>query len=72
MVKEISIRNQIIPTGADKEAEEVRDEQDTNKQVGRKASFILRITSRQYATWQDPYPGRREELQSIFEALWSS
>ena len=30
----------------------MRDEQDTNKQVGRKASFILRITSRQYATWQ--------------------
>jgi len=52
MVKEISIRNQIIQTGADKEAEEVRDEQDINNQVGRKASFILRITSRQYATWQ--------------------
>lgn len=35
-----------------KEAFAVRNEQDVKNQVGRKASFIVRVTSRQNATWQ--------------------
>lgn len=34
------------------EAEAVKDEQDIKNQVGRKASFIVRVNSRQNATWQ--------------------
>ncbi len=30
----------------------MRDEQDSKNLVGRKASFIVRVTSRQNATWQ--------------------
>ena len=30
----------------------MKDEQDIKNQVGRKASFIVRVTSRQNATWQ--------------------
>lgn len=30
----------------------MRDEQDIKNLVGRKASFIVRVTSRQNATWQ--------------------
>jgi hypothetical protein len=30
----------------------VRDEQDSKNLVGHKASFIVRVTSRQNATWQ--------------------
>ena len=30
----------------------MRDEQDVKNQVGRKASFIVRVNSRQNATWQ--------------------
>jgi len=30
----------------------VRDEQDSKNLVGRKASFIVRVNSRQNATWQ--------------------
>ena len=30
----------------------MRDEQDSKNLVGHKASFIVRVTSRQYATWQ--------------------
>lgn len=41
-----------IQTGTDKEAEVVRDEQNIKNQVGRKASFIVRVNSRQNATWQ--------------------
>lgn len=39
-------------TGTGKEAEAVREEQDIKNQVGRKASFIVRVNSRQNATWQ--------------------
>ena len=41
-----------VQTETDKEAEAVKDEQDIKNQVGRKASFIVRVTSRQNATWQ--------------------
>ena len=30
----------------------MRDEQDSKNLVGRKASFVVRVTSRQNATWQ--------------------
>lgn len=41
-----------VQTVKSKEAEAVRDEQDVKNQVGRKASFIVRVHSRQNATWQ--------------------
>ena len=41
-----------VQTETDKEAEAVKDEQDIKNQMGRKASFIVRVTSRQNATWQ--------------------
>lgn len=39
-------------TVMNREAELVRDEQDLKNQVGQKASFIIRVNSRQNATWQ--------------------
>lgn len=41
-----------VQTGTGKEVEAVREEQDVKNQVGRKASFIVRVNSRQNATWQ--------------------
>ena len=47
-----SMRGRNAQTGKVREAKQVRDEQDVKNQIGQKASFIVRVNSRQNATWQ--------------------
>ena len=51
----------------------MRDEQDSKNLVGRKASFIVRVTSRQNATWQGSISwterGVTKHFQSALELI---
>ena len=46
----------------------VKDEQDIKNQVGRKASFIVRVTSRQNATWQGSISWTEKGLTKHFRS----
>ena len=47
-----TLKSRKVQSAKGEEAEAMRDEQDVKNQVGRKASFIVRVNSRQNATWQ--------------------
>ena len=51
----------------------MRDEQDSKNLVGHKASFIVRVTSRQNATWQGSISwterGVTKHFRSAFELI---
>ena len=46
----------------------MRDEQDSKNLVGHKASFIVRVTSRQNATWQGSISWTERGVTKLFRS----